>query len=186
MDAGRLEEPTRWWRVEINHMGTVTSCEQVENVSRNTRTVLYIRAVCREHALEEATQWLERRRAKARVYDRKRRRARQAKGICESCSEKVCKGSKVYCAKHLAKYRDYHRGLYHVRKAGETPRPAIDPVEAMARDAARRQRYQRMQVQLHIVLAVFDQVDGRLHSGFRQWLVDEIAQRGGRDAQAAE
>jgi hypothetical protein len=187
VDARRLADE-RWWRVELNKAGTVTACEPVENCERNTRHVLYIQAACEQHAVAEAERWLERRREYARQYDRKRRRARQAKGICEACDRKIAANSKTCCAEHLIAARDYQR-TRKARIAAGIVRPITNPVVARAQEDARQMRFRRMTVQLPVVLAVYDQLDGRLWSPFRQWLVDEIAARGGdsqREQAAAE
>lgn len=186
MDAGRLEH---WWRIEFNQAGNVSSCETVEVAERNTRTVMYFRAVCREHAIAAAERWIQQRRRKQAAYEQRRRVERKRKGLCIACTNKRAKHSLEFCEAHLKKKREYQRERSQAKNAGtwvpQQPGPGADPVAAMARDAARHERYRRMGVQLNIVLAVFDQVDGRIASPFRQWLVDEIAQRGG-NAQAAQ
>ncbi len=184
MAVGRLEQ---WWRVEFNQAGNITSCETVETAERNTRVVFYIRAVCREHAIAEATRWLGRRQKKQRAYENRRRLARRKQGICMSCSKQVSKRSEICCDEHLKQKREYINTRNKAIKTGtwQPTQTPSDPVAAMANDTARRERYRRMGVQLNIVLAVFDQVDGRIGSPFRQWLVAEIAQRGG-NLRAAE
>lgn len=184
MSVEGLEAP-RWWRVEVNKAGSITDCEAVEYCHRNTRAVLYIRAVCREHALLEATHWLERRREAQRAYEKTRRLDRKKRGLCIACSSKISKRSSEFCASHLASRRDYQRARKLRQDAPPIAQP-VNPIEVKARDTARHQRYRRMGVQLPVILAVFDQIDGRLTSQFRHWLVDEIAQRSGEHAEAAE
>lgn len=165
--------PEFWWRIEVDEAGAIINCVQVEAEKRGSARVVYIRGKSPTDARKNAAEWHARHRRYQSVSQKRLAAKRNAAGKCKCCDRAICPESTVLCKEHLEKRREYNR---RHRNGEATPRVRADSVELHSRHLADHRIRTRMTEQLPELLRIYDELDG-VNTGFRQWLMREIAVR---------
>jgi hypothetical protein len=157
-----IEPPTRelrWFRVELNSHGLVISCEPVEEAQRSSGSVVYLRALSRDRAIEKA--------AKAHIaHGQKELRAqRKRDAVCIQCGRALDPESTSLCPVHLEHQR-VRTENYRARKRGvEVPASVRAPL---------RSEQERRDLSLAVLVQVRNAWRHKSEAQFGKWLNEMI------------